>query len=287
MTEPLWDAERACCFVVERVRRRAGAKWLQGRWPASLASPAPSGTSGEGADLANAKSVRLVAEHRLHRVERVVAQALVAWAEGRRRVALLEHVPAPREVLAYQARGWRCVSLLADDAAAAPHDDGLAFCLHDLCHLEKFVHPEHHLAQVGFFALLERAMRGPRWSALEAELDDTWASDRDHVAADMNGSPVFLFAALKMKLKMAVRRRLARERGAPAPTGGPLDLGEERAFAIAVDDLLDVLELEGDARAAALDVSTRRDTPASALRLVTHFERAGARSACATPASEA
>jgi hypothetical protein len=268
-------------YVVERVQRRAGAKWLQGRWPTPLWSEASEASDAmrESGAQSPLDAVRLVAEHRLHRVERVVAEALVAWADGRRRVALLTHVPAPRDVLAYQARGWRCVSLLADDDAAKPHDDGLAFCLHDLCHLEKFAHPEHHLAQVGFFALLERAMQGPAWALLEADFDEAWATDRDHVAGDMNGSPVFLFAALKMKLKMAVRRRVARQRGAPPPTGGPLDTGEAVAFAIAVDAMLDALSVDGDARGAALDVSTRRDTPESALCLVTRFEEEGARAA--------
>lgn len=285
MHDPLFDAGRACAYVVERVRRRAGPKWLQGRWPVPLSCAAT--TSAAAAAGSDIESIKLVATHRLHRIENVVAQALVAWADGRRRVALLDHVPAPRDVLAYQARGWRCVSLLAHDVDAQPHEDGLAFCLHDLCHLEKFVHPEHHLAQVGFFALLEHAMQGSGWATLESAFDDAWARDRDHVAADMNGSPVFLFAALKMKLKMAVRRRVARERGAPPPTGGPLDEGEARAFALAVEALLDALALDDEARDAALDVSTRRDTPASALRLVTRFEAEGARAALRTPTSVA
>jgi NAD(P)-dependent dehydrogenase (short-subunit alcohol dehydrogenase family) len=43
---------------------------------------------------------------------------------------------------------------LLDDAAALAHGDprhpnGLSFALHDLCHLEKFVDPEHHRGQVG------------------------------------------------------------------------------------------------------------------------------------------
>ena len=57
---------------------------------------------------------------------------------------------------------------------------------------------------------------------LHARYDEAWRADLAHVAADMNGSPVFLVAALKMKLKMAERRALAREDGRPAPTGGPL-----------------------------------------------------------------
>lgn len=44
-------------------------------------------------------------------------------------------------------------------------------------------------------------------TALERGLDDTWRAERDYVIAHMNGSAVFLFAALKMRLNMAVRRR--------------------------------------------------------------------------------
>ena len=89
--------------------------------------------------------------------------------------------------------------------------------------------------------------------ALDRELDDTWRADRDYVIADMNGSAVFLFAALKMKLKMAVRRRLA-----PAEP--------------ALDVLLRAMDLPDDVRDAARGVSARRDRPAEARRLLGHFE---------------
>jgi hypothetical protein len=75
-------------------------------------------------------------------------------------------------VLALQARGRRCVCLLDDAAALAHgdprHRDGLAFALHDLCHLEKFVAPEHHAGQVGFFRLVERALETPAMAASTA-----------------------------------------------------------------------------------------------------------------------
>src|SRR5262249_9657116 len=141
--------------------------------------------------------VRLFAERELYRIARAVHEALVGWADGQRPLALLFHVPSPREVLALQARGRRCVSLLAPEIDPSPHEDGLAFATHDLCHSEKFMAPEHHEAQVGFFALVDRAMADPRWGALEQPFDSAWAADRDHVIADMNGSAAFLFVALK------------------------------------------------------------------------------------------
>ena len=43
-------------------------------------------------------------------------------------------------------------------------------------------------------------------AALDRELDDRWRADRDDIIADMNGSAVFLLAALKMRLGLAARR---------------------------------------------------------------------------------
>ncbi len=159
--------------------------------------------------------------------------------------------------IAAKARARRCVCLIDDAAARAHgdprHPDGLTFALHDLCHLEKFVTPEHHAGQVGFFRLVERALDAPAMIALDAELDDGWRADRDYVIADMNGSAVFLFAALKMKLKLAVGRRQA-------------------PFDPALEILLGAMDFRDDVRDAARAVSPRRDHPAAAYRLLDHFE---------------
>ena len=90
-------------------------------------------------------------------------------------MGLLFEISPARRVLALQARGRRCVCLLDDAVALAHgdprHPDGLAFALHDLCHLEKFVAPEHHAGQVGFFRLVGRALETPALAALDRELD--------------------------------------------------------------------------------------------------------------------
>jgi hypothetical protein len=218
--------------------------------------------------------VRFFAEQRLFRVPVAVARALVAWGDGFP-VELLTIVPEPRDVLALQARGARCVSLLPEGAATSPHADALAFALHDLCHLDKFVDAEHHVGQVGFFACLESAVARPSWSRFETSLDEAFRHDWHHVAADMNGSAVFLFAALKMKLKMAVRRHVARERGVPPPCDGPLSREEADAYEDHLRLLFDMLELEPTIAAAARATSARRDDPASALCLLRHFEDRG------------
>lgn len=262
------DAETTATFLLERVRAARGAAWDEGKARVAPAT-APSGPA-----------LGVFAERRVRGVPEDVVRGLFAWERGERPVDLLVTVPRAFEVLARQARGRRCVGLLDDATALAHgdprHPDGLSFALHDLCHLEKFVAPEHHAGQVGFFAAVERAFASPDVHALEATLDDTWRVDRDYVVSDMNGSAVFLFAALKMKLNMAVRRRLGRERGRPAPTSGPLDADERAGVAPVLATLFDAMALPDDLRAGAHAVSTRRDHPTDAARLLAHFAATGA-----------
>ena len=238
-------AETTAAFLLERVRAARGAQWDEGRGRVQPPAP-PSGPA-----------LQTFAERRVRGVPEHVVRGLFAWDRGERPVDLLFEVPAARRVLALQARARRCVCLIEDAAARAHgdprHPDGLTFALHDLCHLEKFVAPEHHAGQVGFFRLVERALETPAMIALDAQLDDIWRADRDYVIADMNGSAVFLFAALKMKLKLAVGRRLA-------------------PYEPALDVLLRAMDLPDDVRDAARAVSPRRDRPAEAWRLLDHFE---------------
>jgi len=153
-------------------------------------------------------------------------------------------------------------------------DAGLAFVLHDLCHLEKLFDPAHHEEQRGFFAALFAASDSPAWATLDARLDDAWRRDVEHVAADMNGSAIFLFAALKMKLKMASRRALGARTGRAAKVAGPLDDGEASAFAEDLELLLDALDVRGDVRNDARAVSTKRDAVDAGERLARWFARA-------------
>jgi hypothetical protein len=258
------DAETTAAFLLDRVRAARGAQWDEGAARVATEAP-PSGPA-----------LRTFAARRVRGVPEDVVRGLFAWDRGARPVDLLFDIPTARGVLARQARGRRCVCLVEDAAALAHgdprHPDGLAFALHDLCHLEKFVAPEHHAGQVGFFRAVERALDAPAMIALDAELDDAWRAERDYVIADMNGSAVFLFAALKMKLNMAVRRRLARAAGRPAPTSGPLDAQERAAVQPALDVLFEAMALPADVREGARAVSTRRDCPADARRLLDYFE---------------
>jgi len=259
---PNSPVERACEFLLEKVEAVSGALFRQGsrKPPLVCRSTAP--------------LLRFVAEQRLYRIPTAVARALIAWGDGFP-VELLTSVPSAGHVLELQAVGARCVSLLPDGTSTYPHADALAFALHDLRHLDKFVDSDHHIGQVGFFSLLYAATLRPAWATFEGSLDEAFRRDWHHVAADMNGSSVFLFAALKMKLKMAVRRRAALDRGVAPPVQGPLTTEELHAYDERLSELLGLLDFDSGVKAAARTASARRDDPCAALRLLRHFEAQG------------
>jgi hypothetical protein len=262
-------AERTAAFLLERVQRARGRLWDEGVRTRQLAPEPPGGTA-----------LAVLARRRVRGVSEAVVRGLLAWERGTRPVDLLDDIPTATAVLARQACGRRCVSLLDDATAAAHgdprHPDGLTFVLHDLEHLEKFVDPAHHRGQIGFFRCVERAFADRDFQRLQAGFDATWAADRDYVISDMNGSAIFLFSVLKMKVNMAVRRRLARETGRPPARLGSLTAEEHAALDPALATLVRALGLPATAAAAALEVSARRDHPHSASHLLQTFESLGA-----------
>jgi hypothetical protein len=110
---------------------------------------------------------------------------------------------------------------------------------------------------------------------MERMLDETWVEDRDRLSADVNGSAVYLFALLKMKLKMAARRRFGRLAGVPTKMSGPLDAGEQVVFDELEGLLYDCLGFSGELRQAARATSSRRDDLCAASRLAAEFQRRG------------
>jgi hypothetical protein len=256
--------ELASEWLVGEVRRVWPWHWKQG----ARRPPLPSGS--------DARAVRLVTDFRIKGVSEDAARGVAAWSRGLD-VTVFDRVPAPLEVLRLQALGARCVSVLSAGVATAPHEGPLDFLLHDLCHIGKFADPRYYCEQVGLFATFAGAVDGRAWRALEAELDGEWSAARDQVLSDMNGSSIFLFAAFKMKLKMAARRKVARASGREPALYGPLDLAEERGYRELLERALPLLGLaDGVLRAAALSTSARRDCPHAAAVISGHFREVGA-----------
>jgi hypothetical protein len=181
------NALDACRYLIDRVKARAGRRWRQGRRPTPLHCSMP------------VEEAQLVAARRLCGVPEIASRALCGWLDGNRPAIGLAHAPSPRQVLAMTARGHRPVSLLDGD-------EGLDFLLHDLCHLEKFADPAHHAGQVAFFARLDAVVDGAEWAQIEHGLDDAWRAHRDHVLADMNGAPDYLYVVLRARLLEACAR---------------------------------------------------------------------------------
>jgi hypothetical protein len=248
----------AADYILRGVRERGARTWQQ----APRRPPLEPGAADP--------SLRTFAEYRIRGVSELAVLGLWLWLGGFP-VKLSTSVPAPEQVLELQARGARLVSLLPPDVSPPlPGDDGLSFALHDLCHLAKFA-GDHYEEQVGFFAALAAGFQAPAWRAVEAELDDIWLADRASVSADMNGSSIFLFAVLKMKLKMAARRKLARGEGRQAPSSGTLSAAEHGIFDEILSTLLEAMQLPPGARAAAIATSARRDSPEAAALLAGYF----------------
>jgi hypothetical protein len=268
---PIAAAERAAAYLVEHARSASSAKLRQGAWDGAFAGEAARMGSLVGETH---PALAFLTQHRVRRVPRRAMSGLFAWARGFS-VELREDVPRPDEVLALQAKGRRCASLLPDGVSPVPHASGLDFLIHDLCHLDKFVDPEHHEEQVGFFATLEKLYAEPKFHELEATLDQTFTDDRERLGADVNGSAVYLFALLKMKLKMAARRRYARGAGIAARTFGPLDAAERAVFDELEGALYDCLELDAELRGAARATSARRDDVEAAACVAAEFRRRG------------
>ena len=184
----------ACAFVLRGAMRTADRRWRQGLRQPPLSV------------LADDFAVTTLAERHVFRVEEQVAVGLNAWAHGQRRLHVRFAIPSPVELLAFQARGERIVSLLPEGVPTGLEASNFEFALHDLCHAEKFFAPEHFAGQVGLFALVYAALESDAWAQLTRDFDAAWLPEFHHVAADMNGSPLFLFAALRRKVMNAAQQ---------------------------------------------------------------------------------
>ncbi len=253
--------EEVARFVLDEAARAFGGRALVGRrpdvWP-------------EGLHDAGLEASRRLSSVGVRGVSEGARRAAVGLALGTHLAQVERRTFSAREVIALQARGRRCVSLLAPSVALGPYATPLAFVAHDLDHLALFFDPLHHRGQRGFFRRLDLALERGLGGLLAAH-DARFESDVLSVGADTNGSPVFALASLLMKLKMAVRRARGRATGAVV-TKGPLDAAEERAFAPELEAFCAALGLPPSLFDAARGVGTRRAAPEAGRALLAFYE---------------
>jgi hypothetical protein len=139
-----------------------------------------------------------------------VPVALVQWLRGAWPLILREDIPSPRDILRWQARGTRAVTVVtAWPRAREPvlnKSDAFAFFRHDLEHAYKFYHsPALYAGQCAFFARLEAAFeRG----VFAPYFDDAEFVTRFHyLMSDMNTHPEHSRQYLRAILIEFYRRR--------------------------------------------------------------------------------
>ena len=115
--------------------------------------------------------------------------ALAHWLQDRWPLVLCEHVPLPAEVLDFQVRGLRPVTLICDVARARlpvlRKPDGFVFMTHDLEHAYKFFHASRlHDLQRNFFIALQAAQQRNVFAPYARDLE--FSARFDYLISDMN-----------------------------------------------------------------------------------------------------
>jgi len=71
-----------------------------------------------------------------------INRTMINWYQGNWKIAMLEYIPIPRELLALQVINSRCVTLITEpneiDKMVRNSRDPLSFVLHDLMHADQF-----------------------------------------------------------------------------------------------------------------------------------------------------
>lgn len=121
-----------------------------------------------------------------------VPQALRNWLTGAWSLALMEHIPRPRDVLALQIAGQRPVTIIADASRmlrpVLGKANGFAFLVHDLEHAHKFfADADLHRAQKQLFSNLADALEAGAFQSLNS--DAGFAAKFDYLISDMNTHP--------------------------------------------------------------------------------------------------
>ncbi len=129
-----------------------------------------------------------------------VNRSLLAWDRREYGLELMFRIPSPREVLAQQKRGRRCVTVLLDPQKTRDYvlgeRDALSFTMHDLIHADHFFHcNDLFRGQISFYGLLDRCLAEDHFRELYSHAG--FMKEFDYVTSDMNAYPIHLLKCLK------------------------------------------------------------------------------------------
>lgn len=128
-------------------------------------------------------------------------ECLKQWVLGNWNLKLLETIPTPEQVLFYQARGIRPVTMKTQQRSKTilHREDALDFFCHDLEHGYMFFYDQNlFLSQRKFFQNIEKTLEEGLWA--EQRLDAQFEERFVYLISDMNSHPEHYKAYLNAML---------------------------------------------------------------------------------------
>ncbi len=155
-------------------------------------------------------------EYRIRLLPQAIFSVLWKWGRGECDLLLWDRVPTPFEMLDYQSKGQRIVTMDLQKAAQGELVDGqrdaFEFLLHDLLHADLFFKDqETHAQQRSFFSQLKEIIL--REKLLDVT-DELFLRDLAYLMADMNSHRAHLeahFRAILIAMQLRQERRDPRE----------------------------------------------------------------------------
>jgi hypothetical protein len=140
----------------------------------------------------------------LHSVPHSARISLSKWYSNDFKLILMfDNVPSSRDVLAMQADGKRCISLITNniDNLILNERDALSFLLHDLVHAYKMFSNDILLqGQIGFCRAMMKILKNKQGNNLIESLssqDEKFSENFDYLISDMNSHTKHLFYYFK------------------------------------------------------------------------------------------
>jgi hypothetical protein len=224
----LVSAEQVLIFVLVYLFQRKGDQWMM-----------PSGQSvGHGEPVNTSDGVRInclqdhfgflkgfkattylmdiAVEYRIRLLPQAIFDVLWKWGQGECELLLWDHIPTAFEMLDYQSKGQRIVTMDLQKASRGElvdgHRDAFEFLLHDLLHADLFFKDsETHGQQKSFFSQLKETIL--REKLLDVA-DELFLRDLAYLMADMNSHRAHLeahFKAILIALRLRQEQRDPRE----------------------------------------------------------------------------